>query len=291
MVKYKFKNKGLKLYDLLTFALALRPEDRGWFIQNLGKDIFGYYNRDIINVFYYNISHDDSGLYRERSYNMLVQALIGNTRVNEYGDIVGDTKAVEDMRQILKILNNPDDVAGQRFLFELLKEWERLPKKERHKYGAVFATICQDLLLNPDNTFRIKDPDIKKELMFKIADNTYNYDRFFWYVELLKTKDIQIGVGEIKFIYHKMLETEFDYIQLHKNEEMYVSEILKKTKGTLDAMIHLNQDKSSVKFQKLMTYEELAHAYLNLQKENERLRNALMFAKRVAAPTQNGYKM
>ena len=54
MVKYKFKNKGLKLYDLLTFALALRPEDRGWFIQNLGKDIFGYYSRDIINVFYYN---------------------------------------------------------------------------------------------------------------------------------------------------------------------------------------------------------------------------------------------
>ncbi len=258
MGRYQFNNTGLKLFDLLSFALAIEPKNRQWFIQNLGEDILNYYysrtHQKLQDILYDNISHYDNK--DKKSYDVLSNLLMGNTRINQYGRTIGDTAAVEDMRNILKILDNPNDIEGQKFLFGLLKEWEKLPKTERGGFDTRFSKICESFLMNNDNTFRISDPKMKKDLLFMIADNAKWMDRFWWYEQMLKQDDLNFDAKEMQSLYDKMLESEADFVQHYEQRaideyrdedrgkaEKYAKEMLKKAKERLDKAIAQEQEK------------------------------------------------
>ena len=306
MGRYQFNNTGLKLFDLLSFALAIEPKNRQWFIQNLGEDIWNYYysrtHQKLEDILYRNISHYD--FKDKKSYDVLSNLLMGNTRINQYGRTIGDTAAVEDMRNILKILDNPNDMEGQKFLFGLLKEWEKLPKTERDGFGVRFSKICESFLMNNDNTFRISDPKMKKDLLFMIADNAKWMDRFWWYEQMLKQDDLNFDAKEMQSLYDKMLESEAGFVQHYEQRaideyrdedrgkaEKYAKEMLKKAKERLDKAIAQEQEKqktqeikqeqqpqeqpvkeepkSSINVTKVMTYDDLMRENESLKKQVE----------------------
>lgn len=311
MGRYQFNNTGLKLFDLLSFALAIEPKNRQFFIQNLGEDIWDYYysrtHQKLEDILYSNISHHD--FKDKKSYDVLKDLLMGNTRINQHGRTIGDTAAVEDMRNILKILDNPNDIEGQKFLFGLLKEWEKLPKTERDDFDDRFSKICESFLMNKDNTFRISDPKMKKDLLFMIADNAKWMDRFLWYEQMLKQDDLNFDAKEMQSLYNKMLESEAGFVQHYERKavneyryedrgkaEKYAKEMLKKAKERLDKAVAQEQEKqktqeikqeqqpdlrseqeqpvkeepkSSIKVTKVMTYDDLIRENESLKKQVE----------------------
>ena len=307
MANYKFNYTGLKLYDLLTFALAVEPEARQWFIRNLGEDILSYYynktHKNLEDDLYWNISHSD--YYGEKSYDVLRNLLMGKTRMNQYGNTIGDTAAGEDMRKILEILDNPNDIDGQNFLFRLLNEWEKLPETDRSGFNERFANICRTFLLEPNNTFRINDSDMKKSLMFRIADNVKWYDKFRWYAEILDHKDINLNASEMRSLYDKMLGCKNDFVQHYKQQELerkdgdpngverWANEKLAKVEERLEQVLEKEATRVKKRYEtptvtvREKTREELLEEIISLRKQNMLLRQALDVAQKSEVETPN----
>lgn len=295
MERYEFKNPKPILYDLLTFALGIPPMAFEWFIANLGRtDIYNLYISEkkvnIADELYKNITHLDKG---KVSYDILTALLMGNTRVNEHNITIGNTDAVEDMRHILMILNNPNDRVGQRKLFYLLSEWKKFPQIERSGHETHFARVCKQFLYGDiGGHLRITDGYKKKRLLFKIADNTNFQEKFICYARIAGMPDIRLSVGELQSLYDKMLNHRDNFISSHQQYRDsngrpldmvgYTAELLAKTKQRLEearqkeiAEKKERQAMRRVPKPTVVTYEDLLEVCGELFDENAKLREQL----------------
>lgn len=290
MERYEFDKPKTILYDLLTFALAVKPEERELFIKYLGHDLNNMSGRRLDKELYANITHKDSN---NESLDILRALLMGHDRLGMNGEFIGDTEAVEDMRHILKILNDPNDKVGQRKLFYLLSEWKKLSKDKRNGYEESFARVCQQFLYGTsDGRLRITDGYKKKRLLFKIADNTNSQEKFICYARIAGMPDIRLSVGELQSLYDKMLNHRDNFISSHQQYRDsngrpvdmvgYTAELLAKTKQRLEearqkeiAEKKERQAMRRVPKPTVVTYEDLLDVCGKLFDENDQLREQL----------------
>jgi vacuolar-type H+-ATPase subunit H len=302
MEKYKFNNSGLDLLSLLSVAVAVpyvEPEAnpsmmRKGFIENLGKVNLwkGYKNThkpvdqrplDDLTVRLFSLLDEHNG---DQNWRLLESILLGNIKDEK------SATAVEDIRHLLEILNNSNDINGQKFLLGLLKENEGKVVNQGIAYQTNFSNVCRMFLLEPDISFRINDPKMKKDLLFMIGDNAEWMDRFWWYDQMLKQNDLNFDAEEMQSLYDKMLESEHGFVQYEHQKELkydknigaakkYAEESLKEAKERLDQVLEKEATKTKKEYEKPMTVvrektrEELLEEIKRLRKQNMFLRQAL----------------
>lgn len=311
MSGYQFNNTGIDLFDLLSVAVSIPyaepkvapSEMRKGFIKWLGKkDLWSPYKNshpridqrpiDDLNFKLLRLTHSGN---EDKNYNSLDRILHG--RVEDENDVA----AIEDICQLLKILDNPNDIEGQKFLFGLLKEWEKIPEFKRYSTG--FSEVCERFLLEPNKSFRINDPKMKKDLLFMIADNADWMDRFWWYDQMLRQNDLNFDAKEVQYLYDKMLKSKYGFEEYYEREyrdtdkekvKQYAEDALKNAKERLDMVVAQEQNKtqeikqeqqpdlrseqeqpvkeepkSSIKVTKVMTYDDLMRENETLKKQVE----------------------
>ena len=252
MPDYKFNHSGDKLLELVT--MAINAADGG-------------YNARLFFDPKYSLMAISGHILSGRIYSSKEEYINLANRV-----IRREPDTISDVQKIITILQNPNDIDGQRFLFNILKSIDK-NKIAKDVRDFEVRRIYSQFLYNKSyasSGFRVNDPEINKFLLIKLLElNQPEASDFKMLVENAESlgvpdEDIAKIYGRMKYVY----ESEGTYVNGELQASGRIVEITKYFNPVKERIERKQQEQQSQQDENMpQTLEEALAEIRRLRKE------------------------